>query len=114
MKQTDVKVLRRELEEYRRLAELMPKGGGWRTAALTEKLHRQAEQLAEYLWEITKMIAKIEDPEIRLIFELRYFRGYTWSEVAEALPVRLTSSAVRMRHDRYIKKNTQKDQNGAA
>ena len=37
MKPIDVRYLRRELEEYRRLAELMPEGG-WRTAALEEKI----------------------------------------------------------------------------
>ena len=47
MKQTDVRYLRRELEEYRRLAELLPSNGSWRTAALEQKLQRQADQLAD-------------------------------------------------------------------
>lgn len=104
MKLADVRYLRRELEEYRRLAELLPDSGCWRTAAMERKLLRQAEKLAAQLWEITKIISEIEDQEIRLIFELRYFRGYTWAEVAKELPTRLSPNAARMKHDRYLKK----------
>ncbi|MBQ8600089.1 MAG: hypothetical protein IJ407_01735 [Clostridia bacterium] len=104
MKPADIRYLRRELEEYRLLTDLMPNSGCWRTAALEKKLRRQAEQLAEQLWETTKLIQSMEDPELRLIFELRYFRGYTWAEAAESLPVKLTPAAARMKHDRYMKK----------
>ncbi len=103
MKPIDVRYLRRELEEYRRLAELMPEGG-WRTAALEKRIQRQADQLAEYLWQITKELAKIEDPELRLICELRHFRGYSWAEVADALPVKISPSAARMKYTRYQQK----------
>ncbi len=104
MRMEDVRYLRQELEEFRQLAELLPEKGCWRTAALQQKLYRTAEDLAERLWSITKMIQSMEDAELRLIFELRYFRGYTWAQVAEALPVKLTPDAARMKHDRYLKK----------
>ena len=104
MQLTDVRYLRRELEEYRALAQSLPDGGCWHTAALEKKLLRQADHLAQALWEITKFIADTPDPELRLILELRYFRGYTWARIAEELPVKLSPSAARMKHDRYLKK----------
>ena len=106
MKMEDIRYLRRELEEYRQLAELLPEKGCWRTAALERKLLRTAEELAQRLWSVTKLIQTIEDAELRLIFERRYFHGDTWAQVAAALPVKLTPSAVRMKHDRYLKKST--------
>ncbi len=111
VKMEDIRYLRQELEEFRQLAELLPEKGCWRTAALQQKLYRTAEDLAERLWAITKLIQGMEDAELRLIFELRYFRGYTWAQVAAALPVRLTPDAVRMKHDRFIRKYCQKQRN---
>ena len=43
MQLTDVRYLRRELEEYRALARSLPDGGCWHTAALEKKLLRQAD-----------------------------------------------------------------------
>ncbi len=104
MNMADVRYLRRELEEYRDLAGLLPSSGCWRTAALEKKVLQQADRLAEQLWETTELIHNMDDPELRLIFELRYFRGYTWAEIADALPVKLSSDAARMKHDRYMKR----------
>lgn len=104
MRLPDVRILRRELEEYDRLMEMLPQEPlKWETAAWEKKLQRHAALLADKLWEVTKLIAKIPDEELRLIFELRYFRGYSWSEVAEALPTRLSAGAARMKHDRYLR-----------
>ncbi len=104
MRLADVRYLRRELEEYRALAATLPSNGCWHTAALEKKLLRQADHLAASLWEITKFISSTEDAELRLIMELRYFRGYTWAQIAEELPAKMSASAVRMKHDRYLKK----------
>lgn len=103
MKLPDVRILRRELEEYQSLLSLLPEDHPqWKTAAWERKLQRHAAILADELWEATKLIAAIPDEELRLIFELRYFRGYTWSAVAANLPTRLTAGAARMKHDRYL------------
>lgn len=100
----DVRILRKELEEYQALRDLLPDCGAWRSRALENRLRRTAERLAEQLWEITKLISEIPDPEIRLIFELRYFRGCSWQEVAKELPTCLSADGARMKHDRYLKK----------
>ena len=100
----DVRILRKELEEYQSLRALLPDCGSWRSDALEQKLRRTADRLAERLWEITKWIAEIPDGELRLIFELRYFRGYTWHQVASELPTYLSADGARMKHDRYLKK----------
>lgn len=104
MRPSDIKILRRELEEYRALQSCLALGNGWRERALERNLARRAESLAAALWEVSCQIAAIPDPEVRLIFELRYFRGLSWSEVAEALPTRLSADGARMKHDRYLKK----------
>lgn len=104
MKQCDVRVLRKEIEEYRQLQQLLAYGKSWRSDALERRIRRITEQLAEQLWEITKLIEGIEDPELRLIFELRYFRGASWKEVAQGLPTYLSADGARMKHDRYLKK----------
>ena len=104
MKLSDVRILRREIEEYRKLQECLPRAGTWRAEALERKLQRFSACLAEELWVITKLIVEIPDEELRLIFELRYFRGYSWEEVAKALPTYLSPDGARMKHDRYLKK----------
>lgn len=99
----DVRLLRRELEEYDcLLARLPEEQDQWKAAAWEKKLQRHAAILADKLWEVTKLIAAIPDEELRLIFELRYFRGYSWAEVAEGLPTHLSAGAARMKHDRYL------------
>ena len=104
MQVSHIKYLRKELEEYRFLLESIPEGGGWQVQAFRKKQQKAAELLAAELWEISKVIGSIEDPELRLIFQLRYFRGYTWSRVAEELPTTLSADGARMKHDRYLKK----------
>ncbi len=99
-----IKYLRRELEEYRALSKCMELGGGWRSKAMQLRISRLTEELADQLWEISKLIAEIEDAELRLIFELRYYRGLSWAEVASALPTKLSPDAARMKHQRYLKK----------
>ena len=102
----DVRCLRAELEECTTLLRALPKGAAtWRVSALKKRLERTADRLAEELWEISKLIESIEEPELRLIFELRYFRGYTWNEVSAHLPTVLSADGARMKHDRYLKKN---------
>ncbi len=104
MQVSHIKYLRRELEEYRLLLEQIPAGGGWQTQAFRRRQQRAADQLAAELWEISKVIADIRDPELRLIFQLRYFRGYPWAKVAEELPTALSPDGARLKHDRYLKK----------
>ena len=104
MRMPDVRCIRRELEEYQRLIDRLPDSTEWKTAAWERKLRRQAALLADQLWEVTKLIASISDSELRLIFELRYFRGFTWEQVAGEMPTRPSPGAVRMKHDRYLKK----------
>ena len=108
-----IKYLRKELEEYRLLLEAIPEGCGWRAQVFRQKQQKAAEQLAAELWEISKMIGSIEDPELRLIFQLRYFRGYTWARVAEELPTTLSADGARMKHDRYLKKTQSVKKEGA-
>ena len=103
MSPCDIRCLRREIEEYRLLLDQLPPGGSWRTAALEKRLRRIADRLAEELWEISKWIADIPDPELRLIFELRWFRGFSWAEVAENLPTALSADGARMKYSRYLK-----------
>lgn len=104
----DVRFVRRELEEYQRLLSMMPQGGEWKVAAWEKKLRRHAAILADSLWEVTKFIAKIPDSELRLIFELRYFRGFTWQQVAAEMPTRLSPNGARMKHDRYLELSNKK------
>ncbi len=125
MKLADVRVLRCEIEEYRQLLALLPghcrPGGctilsaGWKAEALERRLQRLTAQLAEELWEVTKLIAEIQEPELRLIFERRYFQGESWEQVASGLPTRLSPDGARMKHDRYLKKHRpgEEDRSGA-
>lgn len=103
MRLPDVRLIRRELIEYNRLLEMLPQDlQEWQTAAWERKLQRHAAILADELWEVTKLIAAIPDEELRLIFELRYFRGFSWTQVAAELPTHLSPGGVRMKHDRYL------------
>ena len=104
MQVSHIKYLRRELEEYRLLLEQLPPGGGWQVQAFRHRQQRAADRLAAELWEISKVIVDIQDPELRLIFQLRYFRGYSWAKVAEELPTVLSADGARLKHDRYLKK----------
>jgi hypothetical protein len=104
MQVSRIKYLRRELEEYRSLLAQFPEGGNWQTQAVRLRWERTADQLAKELWEISKIIADITDPELRLIFQLRYFHGYPWARVAKELPTTLSPNGARMKHDRYLKK----------
>lgn len=104
MQVSHINYLRKELEEYRALLETFPKDGNWQMQVFRRKQQKAAEHLAAELWEISKVIAAIDDPELRLIFQLRYFRGYTWARVAEELPTTLSADGARMKHDRYLKK----------
>lgn len=112
MELCDVRFLRRELEEYRLLLEQLPTAGTWQTAALERKLQRTADRLAAELWGVTCFIADIPDTELRLIFELRYFRGCSWPEVATGLPTALSPDGARMKHDRYLKAKSRKSRKG--
>ena len=100
----DIRFLRQELEEYRLLTEVLRQSKSWRSAALCRKLEHTVDQLSQKLWQVTTLIEEIPDPELRLIFELRYFRGFTWQQVANGLPTRLSADGARMKHDRYLQK----------
>lgn len=104
MQISHIKYLRRELEEYRLLIESLPAEGGWQARAFRVKQQKAADRLAAELWQISKVIAEINDPELRLIFQLRYFRGYSWAKVAEELPTTLSADGARMKHNRYLKR----------
>lgn len=79
-------------------------GKSWQAQALRLRHQQAADALAEELWRFDEMIAAIEDTELRLIFELRYFRGYTWGQVAAHLPTKLSPDGARMKHDRFVRK----------
>lgn len=99
-----IKYLRKELEEYRLLLDSFPEECGWQAKVFRQKQQKAADRLAAELWEISKVMEAIRDPELRLIFQLRYFRGYKWARVAEELPTTLSADGARMKHDRYLKK----------
>ena len=102
MKTPDFRLLKLELEELQQLQRQLEAGGSWQTAALRRKLSASADRLAACLWEVAKLVEGIADPELRLIFELRYFRGLCWREVAARLPTDLSPDAARMKHNRYL------------
>ena len=47
-------------------------------------------------------IAGIEDTQTRLIFRLRFLRGYTWKQIARTIGGGNTVSGVKMRYARYM------------
>ncbi len=102
MKLCDVRILRREMEECRRLEKELPFCQSIEARALAKNLRRRCEELAVWLWEIAQFIEKIEEPELRLIFEFRYFRGWSWRRIADELPTKLSADGVRMKHRRYL------------
>ena len=71
MQVAHIKYLRCELEEYRSLLACLDSGKSWQAQALRLRHQQAADALAEELWQVTDMIAAIEDAELRLIFELR-------------------------------------------
>lgn len=103
MKLADVRYLKRELEEYTALRTALPRMGSLRSDFLDRHLSRRAEELAGEYQRIVRFIEGIPDPELRLIFELRYFRGESWQGVAKGLPVLLSADGARMKHDRYLR-----------
>ncbi len=104
MQAAHIKYLRRELEEYQALLDCLDSGKNWKAQALRLRHQQTADALAKALWDISALIASIEDAELRLIFELRYFRGYTWKQVANELPVRISADAARVKHDRFMRR----------
>ncbi len=102
MKLYDVRILRQELEACRRLEQELPLCQSLSGRALTQNLRRRCQMLTDTLWQIAKFIEEIQDPELRLIFELRYFRGLEWGQIAEELPTRMSADGARMRHHRYL------------
>lgn len=54
---------------------------------------------------IISYIDEIEDSGIRQIFELRHIEGLSWRAVAFRLGGPETEDGVRMKHDRYLRKN---------
>ena len=104
MQAAHIKYLRRELEEYRSLMQCLDAGESWQAQVLRLRHRQTADALAAQLWEASRMIERIEDTELRLILELRYFRGYTWQQIACSLPVRLSADGVRVKHDRFMRK----------
>lgn len=102
MKPIDVRFLRMELEECRLLLSRLPEEGGWQAQAFRRRQIRAAEALAEQLWDYSKQLEEISDPELRLIFRLRHFEGLTWAQIAERLPAKLSAGAVRMKYNRHF------------
>ena len=47
-------------------------------------------------------IGSIDDAQTRLIFHLRFMRGYTWKRIAQTIGGGNTISGVKMRYARYI------------
>lgn len=54
--------------------------------------------------EIETWVDEIEDPEIRLIMEMRYLWGYEWLEISSALGGSCEGYA-RKKHDRFLSVN---------
>ena len=102
MKLCDLRLLRRELAEFQRLEAEWRGSTSLMSRRLEKHLHRRREELAAVLWELSKFIAEIGDPELRLIFELRYLRGLDWGAIAEELPTKMTPDSVRMKHNRHL------------
>ena len=48
-------------------------------------------------------IQSIEDNQTRLIFQLRFMRGYTWKRIARTIGGHNTANSVKMRCARYLK-----------
>lgn len=67
-----------------------------RTERLRGEIERREESAAAF-------IGGIEDAQTRLIFRLRFMRGYSWKEIARTLGGGNTVSGVKMRYARYIK-----------
>jgi len=104
MQAAHIKYLRSELEEYRSIMACLDVGKSWQAQALRLRHQQTADALAEELWQMNDMIAAIKDVEVRLIFELRYFRGYTWEQIVAQLPTKLSADGARMKHDRYMRR----------
>ena len=68
--------------------------------ARTERLRGEIEGREE---SAAAFIGGIEDAQTRLIFRLRFMRGYSWKEIARTLGGGNTVSGVKMRYARYIK-----------
>ena len=78
-------------------------------AAEIADVSAEAEQLREVIREqetaVTAFIAEIPDVHTRMIFQLRFLRGMTWRDVADAVGGKNTAHNVRNICYRYFRRN---------
>ena len=67
-----------------------------RADGLREEIGRREESAAAF-------IGDIDDAQTRLIFRLRFMRGYTWKRIARTMGGGNTVNGVKMRCARYLK-----------
>ena len=95
--------LNKELEETALKLAAMDKNNE-EHAELYELYENNKLRCLALLIKLEKYIYSIEDSFTRRIFELRYIKGYTWSKIALTLGGYHTPDALRIHHDRYLKK----------
>ena len=66
-------------------------------------LNRRKDKANELLARIEEFIGKIEDSELRQIFQMRYIDGLTWQRVAEEMGEG-GEQYPRKKHDRYLER----------
>jgi DNA-directed RNA polymerase specialized sigma24 family protein len=80
-----------QLQHLRALRERYRAGGKEDTVLILRirQVRRQAESLQQQLSavqrEVSAAIARLPDPRVRAMMEMRYLSGLTWEEIAEAL-----------------------------
>ncbi len=70
----------------------------------------EKKQIAAEL-EITRILASIDDAQVRLSVEMHYIDGCTWNEVADAIGGNNTEDSCRKYVQRYFKKLSDMSQN---
>lgn len=70
-------------------------------AFLRELLRQNMERALCELLRMQQFIDSIDDAELRCVFKMRYFKGYTWRRIADEFG-ELDDTRLRKRHDRYL------------
>lgn len=66
-------------------------------------LAQQIQQAWDEYERLSRYIASVEDPQMRLILALRYVDGLTWRQTALQIGGKNTADGVRKKHDRFLK-----------
>lgn len=67
-------------------------------------LGNRYERLLEQQTKVEEFIDKLPTSRLRMIFEYRYFRNYSWIKVAYSIGGQATERSVRAEHDRFLEK----------